>query len=224
MEIVDVTRDGYELDMFISMDIEKLIKNVIQPIQERYGIKIRNIAENDNDRYHFYIKLSKDNWKNEISKFTPDLKALKYTGTDRAEKFERIYDSDIVLTTYGTVRKDIDKLKDINFYYLILDESQYIKNPSSKIYQAVNNLSSQKKIVLTGTPIENSISDLWAQLNFLNQGLLSNYNFFKREFILPVEKYNNEEKEKKLFNIIKPFFFSFNFKCRITLSTLFNDT
>jgi SNF2 family DNA or RNA helicase len=145
------------------------------------------------------------NWQNEIKKFTPELSIYKHTGMNRTTHPLELYKYDVILTTYGVVRNDYELLKKVYFYYIILDESQYIKNPSSKIYKAVNELRSKHKLVLTGTPIENSLSDLWAQLNFLNKGLLGSYNFFRNEFLLPIEKYKDDKKEQKLRSIINPF-------------------
>jgi SNF2 family DNA or RNA helicase len=148
------------------------------------------------------------NWYNEIKKFTPLLKVYNHIGSQRKRKTNMdgiigLYD--VIITTYGTIRNDYEKLREFQFNYLILDESQYIKNPGSKSYQSVCELKSDFKLVLTGTPIENSLSDLWAQVNFLNKGLLGSYNFFQKEFIQPIEKKNDEEKQKQLKNLISPF-------------------
>jgi SNF2 family DNA or RNA helicase len=145
------------------------------------------------------------NWENEINTFTPKFSVYKYIGINRTQDIDELYDYDIILTSYGIVRNDFEKLGKLQFYYLILDESQHIKNPSSKTYKAVNELAAKNRLVLTGTPIENSLSDLWAQLNFLNKGLLGTYNFFKNEFIYPVEKYKDDRKKVKLQTIITPF-------------------
>lgn len=148
------------------------------------------------------------NWENEIKKFTPSLKTYKYIGAQRkstAKLNELISFYDIILTTYGTVRNDHTLLKEHEFFYLILDESQNIKNPGSKTYQSVLRLKARHRLVLTGTPIENSLSDLWSQINFLNKGLLGNHAFFKREFITPIEKKNDPEKQAKLQTLIRPF-------------------
>jgi len=145
------------------------------------------------------------NWEDEIQKFTPQLSCYRFTGIHRTRKPEDLYYHDVVITTYGIVRNDYELLREVDFHYIILDESQYIKNPSSKVYKAVNELQSKHKLVLTGTPIENSLSDLWAQFNFLNKGLLGSYHFFKQEFIQPIEKQNDQEREAKLQSIIDPF-------------------
>lgn len=148
------------------------------------------------------------NWHNEIKKFAPMLKAYQYVGSQRKkiEDLSKIaYYYDIIITTYGTVRNDCQLLSNINFFYIILDESQSIKNPSSKTYKAILSLRSDYRLVITGTPIENSLSDLWSQMNFLNPGLLGNQQFFQRQFITPIEKHNNEEQMEKLRLLIRPF-------------------
>ncbi|PLX23885.1 MAG: helicase SNF2, partial [Marinilabiliales bacterium] len=145
------------------------------------------------------------NWEEEIKKFTPDLKCFKFIGQNRPKEITIFKEFDIILTTYGVVRNDFDLLKTFKFFYIILDESQYIKNPDSKIYKAVNQLKSKHRLVLTGTPIENSLTDLWAQINFLNKGLLGNLRFFKREFVQAIEKNTDAEKKEKLQQFIQPF-------------------
>ncbi|WP_339739566.1 DEAD/DEAH box helicase [uncultured Sunxiuqinia sp.] len=148
------------------------------------------------------------NWENEIRKFTPSLKAYKYVGVQRKKSLDLkgiISYYDIILTTYGTIRNDYELLKDQEFFYLILDESQNIKNSGSKTYQTITKLKAKYRLVLTGTPIENSLSDLWSQINFLNKGLLGNQAYFKREFITPIEKKNDPEKQSKLQTLIRPF-------------------
>jgi superfamily II DNA or RNA helicase len=145
------------------------------------------------------------NWEKEIKKFTPELKCYKFISQNRPKEIQFFNQFDIILTTYGIVRNDYELLKTYKFFYLILDESQYIKNPDSKIYKAVIQLNSNHRLVLTGTPIENSLTDLWAQINFLNKGLLGNLRYFKREFVLPIEKKTDPEKKEKLQQFIQPF-------------------
>jgi SNF2 family DNA or RNA helicase len=148
------------------------------------------------------------NWDNEIRKFTPTLKVYKYVGNQRKkmvdlEKIIPYYD--VILTTYGTVRNDIKLLRRTEFYYAVLDESQYIKNPASKTYKAILQLKAKHRLVLTGTPIENSLSDLWSQMNFLNPGLLGSQSFFQKRFITPIEKLADEKQQEQLQLIIRPF-------------------
>jgi len=150
------------------------------------------------------------NWKNEINKFTPDIKVYAYSGARREKNIEKFSNYDLILTSYGIIRNDIDILSEYNFYFLFLDESQVIKNPLSKIYKAIMKIPANYRMVLTGTPIENTLTDLWAQMNFINKGLLGSLNFFKEEFVDPIEKYQDailrEEKQEKLQKIIRPFF------------------
>ena len=148
------------------------------------------------------------NWGKEIRKFAPSLKAYVYSGVRRKEKSDLndiVFNYDLILTTYGTVRNDSDEISQYEFFYIILDESQTIKNSESKTYKTITTLRSQHRIVLTGTPIENSLSDLWTQMNFLNRGLLGSKNYFKQEFILPIERDNLPEPRERLHQLIHPF-------------------
>ncbi len=145
------------------------------------------------------------NWEMEASKFTPDLKILTYTGTLRNKDISRFSKYDVVLTSYGITRLDVDLLSTFYFNYIILDESQVIKNPSSNIAKAVMDLKSRYRLTLTGTPLENTTLDLWSQLTFINPGLLGGQTFFKNEYQIPIEKKHDESKTKKLNAIIKPF-------------------
>ena len=145
------------------------------------------------------------NWEMEASRFTPDLKILTYTGTLRNKDIKRFSKYDVVLTSYGITRLDIDLLKQVYFNYIILDESQVIKNPTSNIAKAVMELKSRYKLTLTGTPLENTTLDLWSQMTFINPGLLGGQTFFKNEYQQPIEKKRDEAKTKKLNSIIKPF-------------------
>ncbi len=145
------------------------------------------------------------NWELESKKFTPDLKILSYTGTNRNKDVSEFQKYDLVLTSYGIVRLDIDLLNDFYFHYIILDESQAIKNPNSNISKAVRKLKSRFRLILTGTPLENSTLDLWSQMTFINPGLLGNQSFFKNEFLTPIEKKKDKHKIRKLNSIIKPF-------------------
>src|SRR5690606_13653551 len=145
------------------------------------------------------------NWELEAKKFTPDLKILVYTGTQRVKDSAIFQNYDLVLTSYGITRLDIDILKAFHFNYIILDESQAIKNPNSIITKAVNMLSCQHRLTLTGTPVENGTLDLWSQMNFINKGLLGSQGVFSKQFLQPIEKENDKDKATKLHAIIKPF-------------------
>lgn len=148
------------------------------------------------------------NWMNEFTKFAPSLRIFVYTGTRRSrfgqpEQLAQSYD--VILTTYGTLRNDVESFSKIGFRIVVLDESQYIKNRSSKTYSAVSMLNGKCRIALTGTPVENSLSDLWSQMNFLNKGLLGNYTFFRKKYQLPIEDQADEKAGEKLQLLIRPF-------------------
>ncbi|HYH57156.1 MAG TPA: DEAD/DEAH box helicase [Anseongella sp.] len=146
-----------------------------------------------------------DNWQSEARKFAPGLSIYVHTGTDRVKNVEFYSAFDVVLSTYGVVRQDIALLEKFYFHYVILDESQNIKNHASKSAKAVKSLKSKYRLILTGTPIENSVSELWSQLSFANPGLLGSYTHFQKEFQFPIEKQNDEQKLKRLQNLVKPF-------------------
>ncbi|MBO2013070.1 SNF2-related protein [Hymenobacter negativus] len=145
------------------------------------------------------------NWLNEAQKFTPDLRVLAYTGTYRDKNPDRFAEYDVVLTSYGIVRLDTELLASYKFDYVILDESQAIKNPSSTTSQAVRQLRSKHRLILTGTPVENSTMDLWSQMSFINPGLLGTQAFFRKEFLKPIEKNQDEGRTRRLHALIKPF-------------------
>ncbi len=145
------------------------------------------------------------NWELEAKRFTPSLNVFTYTGTNRDKNVEYFQNYDLIITSYGIIRIDIDIVRKFFFNYVILDESQAIKNPNSNISQAVRKLRCQNRLILTGTPLENTTLDLWSQMSFINPGLLGGHAFFKNEYLNPIEKKNNHEKREKLSRIIKPF-------------------
>jgi SNF2 family DNA or RNA helicase len=147
------------------------------------------------------------NWQNELKRFAPNLKVYLYSGSKRLKSIDihKVFKYfDVVITTYGTLRNDIHLLQTCSFHHLILDESQYVKNPDSLIYKAVKQIKAKHKLALTGTPIENSLTDLWAQLNIVNEGLLGSLPSFQRAYINPIVK-QNKNKEEALLRIIQPF-------------------
>ncbi|MCU0354603.1 MAG: DEAD/DEAH box helicase, partial [Cytophagales bacterium] len=145
------------------------------------------------------------NWELEARKFTPGLRVFSYIGTQRDKNPENFANYDLIISSYGIVRIDIELLKTFYFNYVILDESQAIKNPGSNVARAVRELHCRHRLVLTGTPIENSTLDLWSQMAFVNPGLLGNEQFFRNEFLTPIEKRGDEQKLRRLHAIIRPF-------------------
>lgn len=145
------------------------------------------------------------NWYNEAAKFTPHFSKMQYVGNDRKQLQNRLETSDLVFTSYSIVHRDISILEKYNFRYLILDESQYIKNKDSKIFKAINKINVSHKIALSGTPIENSLDDLWSQMQFINPDILGTYNFFAENFKIPIEKKQDENSLFELKNLIQPY-------------------
>ena len=145
------------------------------------------------------------NWENEINKFCPDLTYFVHHGNTRSRQFSDFVKYDIIITSYGTLRSDILAFSEIPFYCVILDESQAIKNPASKIAKAVLLLNCKTRLILSGTPVQNNTFDLYSQMNFLNPGLLGNIEFFKSEFANPIDKLNDAEKMDQLKRLIYPF-------------------
>lgn len=145
------------------------------------------------------------NWYKEAQKFTPDLKVLVHSGYNRMSDIKDFSDYDVVITSYGLVRNDFELFSQITFQSLILDESQNIKNPRAKSTQMLRKLKSDHRLALTGTPIENTLKDLWSQINFLNYGLLGSEKVFMEYFLKPIEKEENKKRELELKKRIGPF-------------------
>ena len=145
------------------------------------------------------------NWESEIQKFAPTLSCLKLSGVERKQLFKHIEKYDVVITSYALIRRDIDKLKEINFRYIILDESQNIKNAMSQTAQAVKKLQSQHKLALSGTPIENKLEELWSVFDFLMPGFLFSVADFNYRYVNPIMERQDKTVERRLKLQIYPF-------------------
>lgn len=145
------------------------------------------------------------NWRNEANKFAPELKVLTYSGLNRNKLITQFTEVDLVVMSYGTMRNDLDFLKKFEYPLIVLDESQAIKNPSSLTARNLLKIHARHKVALTGTPIENTLLDIWSQMNFLNPGLLGSYTYFEKQFIRPIEKEGNTKKTDELKRFIDPF-------------------
>ncbi|HEY8891091.1 MAG TPA: DEAD/DEAH box helicase [Clostridium sp.] len=148
------------------------------------------------------------NWEKEIEKFAPNLKSAIHHGNSRwsYEHFsEEIHKNDVVITTYALIVRDKILFQKEEWAGIILDEAQNIKNSSSKQTQYIKTLKSEYKVALTGTPVENRLSDLWSIMDFLNKGYLYNWSTFRNEFAVPIERDGDPKKSNKLKKIIAPF-------------------
>ena len=145
------------------------------------------------------------NWEREAEKFTPNLRLLNHAHAMRARDLKQFDEYDLVLTTYGILLRDIEMLRQHRFHYVVLDEAQAIKNPVSQSAKAARLLSSDHRLTLTGTPVENSTLELWSQFSFLNPGLLGTLDTFRTEFAGPIERHQDEEAAKFLRRMVHPF-------------------
>ena len=128
-----------------------------------------------------------DNWAEEAEKFTPDLRVLRMHGGDRHENWDQVADCDLVITSYALIRRDLDEYLNHRFAAVVLDEAQHIKNRTTQNAKAVKELQAHHKLVLTGTPIENSVNDLWSIMDFLMPGYLGNHKAFRENYELPIQ-------------------------------------
>ena len=147
------------------------------------------------------------NWQDEIKKFSKKLKTVCITGNiaQRKKLIESIPEYDIVITSYDYIRRDYELYKDYQFYYFILDEAQYIKNQSTKNAQTVKLINGKYRFALTGTPIENSLAELWSIFDFLMPQYLYNYHHFKETYEIPIIKNEDQQKQAKLKQLVEPF-------------------
>ncbi len=145
------------------------------------------------------------NWENEIKKFTPSLSYHIHHGPKRIVSNKHFHQYDIIITTYGTMRSDIKMFSAYEFDYVVLDESQAIKNPQSQVAKASLLLNAKNRLALSGTPVQNNTFDLYAQMNFLNPGMLGSREFFNNEFAVPIDKFQETETKQQLRKLIYPF-------------------
>ncbi|MCC6283352.1 MAG: DEAD/DEAH box helicase [Saprospiraceae bacterium] len=146
------------------------------------------------------------NWQKELARFAPSLFSYAHIGPKRLRDARALGSHDIVLTTYHTARQDLDLLEKVKWHFIVLDESQQIKNRDSEISKVVRSLNADCKISLSGTPIENSLADLWTQMEFINPATLGSYRQFREQFQTPIEKQQDERAKARLFSRVQPFF------------------
>ncbi|MFT4093649.1 MAG: DEAD/DEAH box helicase [Niabella sp.] len=145
------------------------------------------------------------NWLMELEKFAPHVKATVLHGSKRDTESLAGHNYQVIITSYGTMRQDIQLLETVTWETIVLDESHHIKNPGAQTTKAAWQLSAKTKIALSGTPVMNSTGDLHSQMHFLMPGLLGTPEFFKKEYTLPIEQLHNEEKAAALQKLIRPF-------------------
>lgn len=146
------------------------------------------------------------NWQRELAQFAPSLFVYAHVGPNRQKHLSTLSTHDVVLTTYHTARQDLSLMEKVAWKFIVLDESQQIKNRESDISKVVRGLQGQHKISLSGTPIENSLSDLWTQMEFINPDTLGTYPAFRAQFQTPIERQGDERAKSRLFQRVQPFF------------------
>jgi len=148
------------------------------------------------------------NWEREVRRFAPSLTTLVHQGPNRlrGEAFvEAAQEVDMVLSSYAIVRRDAESMQAVSWLGVVLDEAQNIKNPAAKQTQAVRQLPADFRLALTGTPVENRLSELWSIIHFLNPGYLKSRQAFRQDFALPIERYGDEEATQQLKTMVGPF-------------------
>ncbi len=148
------------------------------------------------------------NWQREVFRFAPSLRVLVHHGSSRSEGQEFVQESkehDLVISTYGLARRDIEDLQRVHWSDVILDEAQNIKNPHTKQARAIRRIPGDYRLALTGTPIENRLTELWSIMSFLNPGYLGSLESFRRTFAIPIERYADEEASEQLRRLVQPF-------------------
>lgn len=145
------------------------------------------------------------NWRNEATKWTPEMRVLTIEGAARAGDFAKIPAVDLVITSYPLLRRDIESYRQLDFAAVFLDEAQHIKNPDSQNAQVASLLRAKHRFVMTGTPVENSVRDLWSLMNFLMPGYLGNRNDFKERYEQPIHKGEGQSEQSRLNRRIRPF-------------------
>jgi SNF2 family DNA or RNA helicase len=145
------------------------------------------------------------NWQNETQKFTPDLCSLIYHGDKRHSLVDSFANYDLIFTTYELILRDKQMFLENEFYYVVLDEAQRIKNVKAKSTQVIMQLKADHRLCLTGTPLENHMGELWSLFHFLMPGFLGDMSTFKTLYKNPIEQYDRDDLKEKLSQRIKPF-------------------
>ncbi len=163
--------------------------------------------ENETDRPSLLVVPTSliANWQTEARRFAPDLKLLTLHGPDRRQRFDRIPDAHLVITTYPLINRDNEQLFAHDFDLAILDEAQAVKNPASSVAKRIRDIRARQRIALTGTPVENNLTELWALYDWLIPGFLGDRKSFAAEYRKPIEQYGDQVQQRLLSNRVKPF-------------------
>ncbi len=165
------------------------------------------LTSRDQDRPHLVVCPTSvvGNWEREIARFAPGVPVLRHHGTDRPQSRRAFQPGQVTVTSYALLRRDIGLLEDIAWDVVVFDEAQQIKNPSSKGAQAARSLDSRARIAMTGTPIENRLSELWSIVDVTNPGLLGSQRSFNDRFAVPIERWHDQGAAGRLKRLVAPF-------------------
>ena len=148
------------------------------------------------------------NWEREVSRFGPSLKVLVHHGASRHGEVpfgEAVRGYDLVVSSYGLAHRDEEHFASVDWEGVVLDEAQNIKNPSTKQAQSIRKLRAGYRVALTGTPVENRLSELWSIMEFLNPGYLGSLEGFRKQFAIPIERWQDKERAQRLRSLVRPF-------------------
>jgi superfamily II DNA or RNA helicase len=145
------------------------------------------------------------NWEREIARFAPDVEVIRHHGADRPASRRAFRPGTVTVTSYALLRRDIGMLEDIDWDVVVFDEAQQIKNPSSKGARAARSLPARTRVAMTGTPIENRLSELWAIVDVTNPGLMGSQRAFNERFAAPIERWHDEDAAARLRRLVAPF-------------------
>jgi superfamily II DNA or RNA helicase len=165
------------------------------------------LTSRDQDRPHLVVCPTSvvGNWEREISRFAPGLPVIRHHGPDRAVTRRAFRPGHVAVTSYALLRRDIGMLEDVPWDVVVLDEAQQIKNPSSKGARAARALDARARLAMTGTPIENRLSELWAIVDVTNPGLLGSQRAFNERFAVPIERWHDDAAAQRLRRLVAPF-------------------
>ena len=144
------------------------------------------------------------NWEREINRFAPSLKVMVWHGAERKQQEDELKTAEVVITSYALLRRDAELLQSLDFTYCVLDEAQHIKNPASATAQAAKRIKADRRLALTGTPIENRLSEIWSIFDYVSPGLLGPLNKFEEKFSRPIDQ-GDSKSAIRLRAIIHPF-------------------
>ncbi|HZA00182.1 MAG TPA: SNF2-related protein, partial [Acidimicrobiales bacterium] len=145
------------------------------------------------------------NWERELARFAPDLPVLRHHGPDRPAEAGDFPAGTVAVTSYGLLRRDVDLLADVDWDVVVLDEAQQIKNQAARTARAARRLPAAARVALTGTPVENRLSELWSIMEFANPGLLGRFERFRERFAVPIERWRDPDAAAHLRRVVAPF-------------------